>query len=336
MNHSVSIVMAVYNTAPYLERCLQSIVNQTFNNWELICVDDGSTDESFSILSSFAENDHRIKVFQIQHSGIHARVMNIAMKYVTGEYVFSIDSDDYVSTNLLQKLYFKITDEGADLVLPDLLRVDVNGSVLFKLHGCCGSSDVVLSGMEAVIHSLDWKIHSLGLWRTDIFRMVPADEEGFSIEYTSRERFLRCNKIVFDDTCFYYYVQHNNSITQRIGPRRFYYVILDVKVLDLLKRNNFPCDVLLEYNKQCLDRLVDKLIEYYASKKYLSKEERYISYSYLKTAFRYQLKDSSLYDQTLHHLSTKKQKVMITKSWHIVVLYCRIKSWIYRCNCSMC
>lgn len=329
MRYSVSIIMAVYNTAPYLDKCLQSIITQTYLDWELICVDDGSTDNSFSILSAYKDKDNRIKVIQIPHCGVHAKVMNIAMQYVTGDYVYSIDSDDYMSADLLSKLYNKIIQEKADLALPDMIRVDKEGNILSQLKGCCGKYDVVLTGKEALVYSLNWQIHSLGLWKSDIFRDITADEEGFSLEYTSRERFLQCNRIVFDDAC-YYYVQHSNSITQRIGPRKFYYVMLDVKVLELLKRNNFPVELLLNYNMQCMGRLMSKLIDYFVLKNQLTKEEQAVSYNYLKTAYRYQLTDTSLYYNTIRKLSFKKRMIMKVASWSVFVLYCKIKSIICR------
>ena len=100
----VSVIIPVYNTGVYLKQCMNSIINQTLKDIEIICVDDESTDNSLAILSQYAEKDKRIKVFSQPHSNA-GEARNLALLYATGEYIYFMDSDDWVSTTLLEKIY---------------------------------------------------------------------------------------------------------------------------------------------------------------------------------------------------------------------------------------
>lgn len=103
----VSVIIPVYNTAKYLKECLDSVINQTLRNIEIICIDDCSTDSSLEILNKYAERDSRIKVIHNDHNlGAPGAVKNIGIKIARGEYLGFVDSDDYVDLDYFEKLYF--------------------------------------------------------------------------------------------------------------------------------------------------------------------------------------------------------------------------------------
>ena len=110
----VSVIVPVYNVAPYLEQCLDSIVNQTYRNLEIILVDDGSTDESGAICDRYAEQDGRIQVVHKKNGG-QSSARNVALDMMTGEWVLFVDSDDWIELNTLE-LLFEQKDERADIV----------------------------------------------------------------------------------------------------------------------------------------------------------------------------------------------------------------------------
>ncbi len=121
----VSIVMPVYNTAPYLRQCIDSVLAQTLKEFELICVDDGSTDGSVEILGEYATRDNRIQILkqQNQYAGV---ARNNGFKIARGEYVIFLDSDDVFSDVLLEHTYNAGVEKNADIVLLDFLRFDNN------------------------------------------------------------------------------------------------------------------------------------------------------------------------------------------------------------------
>ncbi len=121
----VSIVMPVYNTAPYLRQCLDSVLAQTLKEFELICVDDGSTDGSVEILEEYATRDNRIQILkqQNQHAGV---ARNNGLKVARGEYIIFLDSDDVFSDVLLEHTYNAGIEKKADIVFLDILGFDNN------------------------------------------------------------------------------------------------------------------------------------------------------------------------------------------------------------------
>lgn len=104
MNPQISIIVPVYNTAEYLERCIGSIIKQDFTEWELLLIDDGSTDNSLFICKKIEAKDCRIKVFSQNNSGVSA-ARNKGLNEALGQYICFIDSDDYIEPNYLSSLY---------------------------------------------------------------------------------------------------------------------------------------------------------------------------------------------------------------------------------------
>lgn len=110
----ISVIIPIYNTEKYLSECLNSVLNQTFEDIEVICIDDGSTDKSLEILNKFAKQDPRIKILkqQNQYAGV---ARNNGLKIANGDYIFFVDSDDYIIHETLQLLYDKITSTDSDI-----------------------------------------------------------------------------------------------------------------------------------------------------------------------------------------------------------------------------
>ncbi len=326
MMPKISVIIAVYNTAAYLDKCIQSVLSQTFTEWELVCVDDGSTDESYAMLQAYAVTDSRIKVYQIPHCGIHAKVMNVAVDYTTAPYIFSLDSDDYLSSNCLQVLYNRIESQNADICLANSYLVEEDGTIISKTIGLNGNINAVIDAHDAVLESLYWNIHSRALCKRSYFTDIRADENGFSIEYTIRERYNKCKKMVFADG-IYYYVNRPSAITKRIGPRLFYYVLLDKKVLKLLKENDFEHEVIVQFETECLKNLFYKGVEFVKRCKQLDMNGRVLSNGYLREAFEYYQQDHALLKEASGGLSKTKRYILFTRSYSIYQVYCWIKSF---------
>ena len=111
----VSVVVPVYNVEKYLEQCLDSIVNQTLKDIEIICVDDGSTDKSGEILDKYVTEDDRVKVIHKKNSG-YGNSMNIGFDAAQGEYIGIIESDDYAELNMFESLYECAVENNLDVV----------------------------------------------------------------------------------------------------------------------------------------------------------------------------------------------------------------------------
>ncbi len=114
MEPKISVIIPVYNVEKYLRECLDSVINQTLKDIEIICVNDGSTDNSLEILKEYEKQDSRIKIIDKKNEGA-AAARNLGLKSATGDYVIFFDSDDYMEFMALEKLYQNITDNNADI-----------------------------------------------------------------------------------------------------------------------------------------------------------------------------------------------------------------------------
>ncbi len=116
MHTKISIIIPVYNVEKYLERCLQSVINQTYQNLEIIIVNDGTKDNSQQIIDRFAAQDSRILTLIKENGGL-SDARNYGLDYVTGDYIFFLDSDDYLELNAIELLYKRAMETMAELVV---------------------------------------------------------------------------------------------------------------------------------------------------------------------------------------------------------------------------
>ena len=123
----VSIIVPVYNVERYLRQCLDSLVDQTYQNIEIICVDDGSTDASSEILTEYALKNSKVRVIRQENSGLSV-ARNVGFSFATGEYVMYVDSDDWIDVCACEKAVFKAEEHAADLVMWPYIREFPNRS----------------------------------------------------------------------------------------------------------------------------------------------------------------------------------------------------------------
>ncbi len=119
-NVKVSVIVPVYNTENHLNKCMDSIINQTLKEIEVICVNDHSTDRSPDILAEYAENDDRIRVINKNNNNGAAAARNTGMEYATGEYIGFVDSDDWIALEMYEKMYENAKLHNSDIVMSPL------------------------------------------------------------------------------------------------------------------------------------------------------------------------------------------------------------------------
>lgn len=118
----ISIIVPVYNIEKYLDKCIDSIVNQTYQNLEIILIDDGSTDNSWKKCDEWAEKDKRIKVIHKENGGVSS-ARNVGLEIAKGKYIGFVDSDDYIEKSMYEIMYKEIKKSNIDLVICDYQRV---------------------------------------------------------------------------------------------------------------------------------------------------------------------------------------------------------------------
>ncbi|MBE6778095.1 MAG: glycosyltransferase family 2 protein [Ruminococcaceae bacterium] len=145
MDELISVVLPVYNVEPYLHRCVDSVLSQTYSRLEILLVDDGSTDNSGAICDEYAAKDDRIKVIHKENGGL-SDARNVGIRAATGRYVTVIDSDDYVSEDYVEVLYNAVKETGCPIAFGGHRTLYESGSSVEKANG----EESVLSAEETL------------------------------------------------------------------------------------------------------------------------------------------------------------------------------------------
>lgn len=112
----ITVIIPIYNVSKYLKNCLESVINQTYKNLEIICINDGSTDNSLQILKEYKERDERIIIIDKKNAGVSA-ARNDGIEKASGEYLFCVDGDDYIDEDFFEKFYNNAKKNDSDLVV---------------------------------------------------------------------------------------------------------------------------------------------------------------------------------------------------------------------------
>lgn len=243
----VSVFLPVYNGARLLAKTLDSLLAQTHADFEVLCIDDCSTDGSHDILQQYAQRDARIRVLRTPGNlGTASRAVNYGLQHMTGDYFVYASQDDLFSSDWLEKMHARAVETGADAVLPDLvLHHPDDPASDRRISGLRGDRGVELSGRDAVLHSLDWTIPGNALWRASLVKFFGFADFGLNAdEYTARVLFLHANKVVFSEGTFFYRQDNAEAVTKKITPKSFDYPYTQLRLYQLVNTENFAPEVI--------------------------------------------------------------------------------------------
>lgn len=254
----VSIIIAVYNMEELLVRCLNSVRNQTYDNLEIIVVDDGSIDHSAVLCDSFSMVDSRIKVFHKKNGGLSS-ARNVGIEQASGEYLFFVDSDDYVESDLVEKTIQIMESMQSDWCGFRAIKEDNFGNTLYKINFKTGEFEIerdkdkwmfllgpflnYLVGWEACFHVYKRSIIEKYKLRFVDEHIIYAEDMLFSFCYL-----LYVNKVVTIPAVLYHYTKRERSLVEQSKKKnvlpqihqladQLYNVISDRKLVFF--KNNF-------------------------------------------------------------------------------------------------
>lgn len=219
-NALITVIVPIYNAEKYLRRCLDSILNQTYKNLEIILVNDGSTDMSGQICEEYSCVDERIEVFHKENNGV-SETRNCGLNNAKGEYIFFVDSDDYLPLESIEKLYLVSREYNADYVGGGIEKVTDKGEKILEL---IPKKIMTFTGSEALcMHYSEEKENILlmyvtgRLMRRDVFADIRF-KKGIYYEDIQLMPYIlaNCKKIVFLPDLVYYYVYRDESISNNI------------------------------------------------------------------------------------------------------------------------
>lgn len=255
-----SIVMPAYNAGRYVGEALRSIAAQTFGDYEIVAVDDGSTDDTLRLLREYAEREPRLRVLAMEEaSGSAFMPRNKAMAEGRGEYVVWIDADDYVDADMLGKIRRRIEETDADIVYNRMIWVD-HGRETRRLPADDVDTSRVYAGREMVAMTLlDWHVGTGGCAIRRSMALATLAKRGTSLqamnadEIFTRYFLLEAGKVAFTDAR-YHYRMSGTSVTHAVRPSYF----------DRLETNRLLREMMKEeYGEDSRECRLARLQEYY-------------------------------------------------------------------------
>lgn len=263
MNKLISIILPCYKVEKFLDKCLNSLVNQTYKNLEIILIDDGSPDNSPKICNEWATKDRRIKVIHKENGGVSS-ARNKGLEIAKGEYIGFVDPDDYIDLNMYEKLIKSASENNSDVVYSGFNEVIDDKIVPYKEYNLHKLIDHNISvyfykKKNTVVYGSIWR----GIYRKNFIKDIKFDTNFKCGEdlYFNIEVINRKPKISIVDEKLYYYLKNPNSCVNTYRPKDFKNVIAqsnkaeslikDKEILNFIRFNDTIALIAdyLQYNK---------------------------------------------------------------------------------------
>lgn len=244
--------MPVYNGEQYLRDSIGSVLAQSFFDFEILCVDDSSQDNSFPILQEIAHQDTRVKVFRKPNGGNVPNSWNFVLPLLSGDFVMYMSQDDRMSPDNMELCHNRYLETKAEAIVPYLKTY----SSEIDCRRIQSKEKETISGEKAFIDSLAWNIHGFCLWKKTLFEGYHFDDSIFNDdEYMTRYNFIRCQNVAFSNGIFFYKDNNNNSINKIPKVYHCEKLLCDRKILSLMEDYNITPIAINKWRLHMLDNL---------------------------------------------------------------------------------
>lgn len=248
----MSIIVPVYNVEKYLRRCVDSLVRQSYSNIEILLVDDGSMDESFSICKEYAIKDPRIQVFHKENEGL-GLTRNYGIERAVGEYITFVDSDDYLTSDAIEEMLKKAIMTNADVVIANMYYKNKKVEVTLpeQLYRGNDIRNIVINHMmgnyagkmDALSYTATAKLFKQSLFveqklRFPSERKLIWEDLAFSVE-----AYPLCNSVYILHKPIYYYCYNEDSLTHTYKPNKLDLVMVLYQFMkEKIQQLNLPAE----------------------------------------------------------------------------------------------
>ncbi|WP_294404622.1 glycosyltransferase family 2 protein [uncultured Clostridium sp.] len=302
---SVSVIVPIYNVEKYLRKCIDSLINQTIKDIEIILVNDGSPDNSRAICEEYAEADKRIKIINKENGGLSS-ARNAGFNEAESDYILFVDSDDWINKNMIEILLNEIKKNNADIVqcrYANVIDENVDESINEKV------ASKIIDNIDALrnLYKNDSYLETVVTWnklyKKSLFDGIKFPEGKLNEdEFTTHKLLFKCKKIVLIDAKLYYYRKTPDSITnskvsikkldklEAVKERmKFFESVGNVEIYektvvrygDLLRGSFLMCKYLIDNNEKILndiDSEYKRIFKGYVKNKYLSFEKKILGF----------------------------------------------------------
>lgn len=263
----ISIIIPIYNVERYLENCLKSILNQSFEDMEVILVDDGSIDNSGAICDEYSTKDNRVKVIHKLNGGLSS-ARNTGLDMANGEYIGFIDSDDYVHPQMFEILYNVLNKDDSDISICDFLRVN-DQQIINKIYDINEIESDSFTPLETLknmckAEGVKYVIVCNKLYKRSIFKNVRFPQGKIhEDEFLAHKLIYAAKKVSVVGVPLYYYFQNKNGI---MGKG------FTIKSLDMIEAYGDRMKLFKKVDKELVENT-----EYFFVVRYFSSYKKFIS-----------------------------------------------------------
>lgn len=317
----ISVVMPAYNVEKYISEAIDSVIAQSYIDWELIIVDDCSTDNTVAIVESYVEKNPNIRLIKRETNSGGCRLPRFdGILAAKGDFVCPIDSDDFIEVDYLQKCLLRQKETQADIILGRMVFCDEKGCLLKNrsIPNVDYDMNIVLSGYEMCKKTIgSWEIAMNGLLgRTDLYKkyirgFYISDCNFAVVDEVDHRRFLyTASKVAMVDA-YYFYRQQPNSLLHNISPK--YYLSIEASkllycwVLDSYKKDD---TVIQEAGNEYVGRLYRLYCAYFANGKKYSVEDKAKIKDILDRAFFF-IQQNKIISYKLKYVYFSKSKIIM-------------------------
>lgn len=317
----ISVIMPIYNKVRYIEKSVNSILNQTYENFELIIVDDGSSDGSEIICDKFAKQDSRVRVFHIKNGGV-SNARNIGIDQAKGDYIQFIDSDDYIDKNTLRSLINIVENYNPQLIISGFKKVDHQGHELIEVlprgYGIISKNNFMKDFVEVQRNTGIY-----GWIGNKLIKKLIIDD--YNLRFNKSiwlaedldfylDLYNHVNNIYFDNKSYAYYLQEAENSSTTSGKKNNYLIQAKIilKEKKMLETNNS----LNENNLKNVDIIITNFIMSHIYDKFDKNDPDYniflqdiISNEELMKSISYY--DKNKFEKLILYLLSKHQKTLI-------------------------
>ena len=239
----ISIIIPIYNKAKYLKRSIESVLNQSFSDYELLLIDDGSTDASSDICELFSGRDSRIKVFHKTNGGVSS-ARNLGIDKASGNYIAFVDADDWAERDMFKRLYELVKTNNADIASVSYMLADDDSKILVNREG----ANVRVFNREEAVHNylllgLSNRIQDYAVWaklyKRDLFKDTLFPENQIYEDMILNLRLILKSKcyVKSDEILYYYYQSQQSIIRHPLSKRDFDLFKTNSEIKDLIYKN---------------------------------------------------------------------------------------------------
>lgn len=276
----LTIIIPVYNSQKYLKTCLDSIVNQKFNNYEVICVNDGSTDNSLQILQEYADRDGRFVLLNQQNSG-QGVARNKALKQSLGKFILYLDSDDWLEDDALEKIYNKLINTPVDILIFNYKKHFLDGSIIeqmynkpfYELFGETVFTKEQASNVLLSINALSFKVYKRDFLIKN--NILHAETKFLEDHIFFIKSFLLADSLCCLNACLGNYRIHHQSTTFNIYKKIKSFEKILYMSFEAFEKYKFSDDKLLE--ESFLSNRIGGLLYYFNITPFLYKRQFFYS-----------------------------------------------------------